>query len=188
MNALLLAAGGSRRMGRPKQLIEVEGVTLIRRSTVALLQSTCESVDVVLGNRAEELKLELEKLEVGISNNENWKAGMGESIRLGLESMLENHSPDAAILCVCDQPYLTPKVIDGLLDLYNESGKGIALCDYGNGFGPPAVFSKHYFHNLLKLSGDEGARSIIRKYSGDVAYYKWTDGKIDWDTPEDLVQ
>src|SRR3990170_2001437 len=88
IGGLLLAAGGSRRLGTPKQLLEFEGKTLLLRAAEALVETSCEPVVVVLGAEIERSKDEIEDLPVSFAINDDWESGMSSSIRVGLEKLL----------------------------------------------------------------------------------------------------
>ena len=162
---ILLAAGGSSRLGQPKQLLKFQGKTLIRRAAETLFGSQCDRIVVVLGAEIEHATAELHGLEVAICINENWQAGMSSSIITGLERMLEiEPNLDAAVITLCDQPHVNSVDIDKLITAYNVSRPPIVAAKYGKTTGVPALFSKEIFHQLFELTGDKGARQIIQNH------------------------
>ena len=126
-----MAAGGSARLGRPKQLLEYEGKPLLRRAAETALASHCRPVIVVLGAQAEACAAVLSDLPVRIVVNEGWQEGLASSIRAGL-AVLERERPgvDAAILSVADQPYLTPVLLDSLIEHQRATGQKIIAAQY----------------------------------------------------------
>ena len=111
---------------------------------------------------------------------------MASSVRLGLDTLL-NSKPyiDAVIFMVCDQPHISSLVLDELITTQQKTTKQIVTCNYGESIGPPALFHKKYFRELMELKGDIGARIIIQQNMSDVATVLFPEGKIDIDTKED---
>lgn len=165
IGGILLAAGGSSRLGQPKQLLQFKGKTLIRRAAEALVGSGCCPIVVVLGAEIECSTAELEGLEVNICINDNWQVGMSSSIVSGLERMLEiEPNLDAAVITLCDQPNVSSVNIDKLLTAFRVSSLPIVAARYGETIGVPALFYKEIFHQLFELTGDKGARQIIQNH------------------------
>jgi molybdenum cofactor cytidylyltransferase len=181
--AVVLAAGGSTRFGKPKQLVRVNDQALVRRTASVALQAQCSPVIIVAGAAAETIGAQLDGLEVEIVHNANWQEGLGSSIRTGMENLRE---ADAVILLACDQPLVRPETLRGLIELHQTSGKPIVAASYAETLGIPALFDRSCFEELLTLSGDRGAKGIILSQPGRVAAYDFPEGAIDIDTPSDL--
>lgn len=183
---IVLAAGGSIRLGQPKQLLTYHNETLLQRIVGCILQVKDVIPAVVVGSNKELMHDELRAYDVEIIENDDWASGMSTSIAKGLSSSLQKH-PDieGCMFVVCDQPYLTIKVIQGLLDSVAQSGKGIAAARYGLVIGTPVFFNKKYFKELVLLKADEGAKRLIKKYPDDVITIHFPQGAIDIDTMED---
>ena len=112
--ALILAAGASQRMGRPKQLLEYRGRSLVRHAAEVALASRCRPVCVVVGCGAELVRGEVEAMDVRVVPNPAWPDGMSSSIRAGLLALEQGEPVQAVVLMTCDQPLLRAEVLDRL--------------------------------------------------------------------------
>jgi len=150
------------------------------------VKSNAEQVIVVLGANADIMMKEFDENEVRVVINTGWEEGMASSIRAGINALFEiSGSADAAILMPCDQPYVSASLLNDLMSRQEETGKRIIACDYGEALGPPSLFHKDLFSELLMLEGDTGARTIIQSHGDDVATVVFTKGSVDIDTAED---
>ena len=183
---IILAGGASSRLGQPKQLLQYHGQTLLDHSVNEAANAKADAVVVVLGKNADLFKDEIDKENVRVVVNKDWAEGMASSVRLGLDTLL-NSKPyiDAVIFMVCDQPHISSLVLDELITTQQKTTKQIVTCNYGESIGPPALFHKKYFRELMELKGDIGAKNIIQKNMSDVATVLFPEGKIDIDTKED---
>lgn len=180
IGAIVLAAGGSSRLGAPKQLVEFRGETLIRRAAKAALESVCDRVVVVVGSR--EMRREIDDLPVCVVENENWRRGISSSIRAGLAQI---SSQDGVIITLCDQPFMTARVLNELISTHCKTRCPIIASTYGTTRGVPAFFAPELFDELVSLTEDEGARRIIASHPEKVATVEFPQGAIDIDTLED---
>ncbi len=185
---IILAAGGSRRLGQPKQLLHLSGQSLLRRAAQAAIDSHADHCVVVLGNEAERCGREVSNLPVSLEFNPAWEEGMGSSIRAGVLAA-RRHYPmlDAVILAPCDQPFLNASLLDELIDLHLGTACGIVASCYDDTPGIPVLFCAAYFDRLASLEGDRGARILFDPGGKDVAHVRFDDGRIDIDTPEDVA-
>lgn len=184
---VILAGGASTRMGRPKQLLQYNGKTLLNHAVNEAINAKADAVVVILGKNADLFEGEIDKEEVRVVINENWKEGMASSVRLGLDTLLKiKPYIDAVIFMVCDQPHISSSVLNELITKQQKTTKQIVTCNYGESIGPPALFHKKYFRDLARLNGDVGARNIIEKNIHDVAMILFPEGKIDIDTEDDF--
>jgi molybdenum cofactor cytidylyltransferase len=183
---VVLAAGASTRLGKPKQLVQYHGKTLLSHVVSEAVSSDAGPVIVVLGSNAGLVSKDLDKSRVQIVNNLEWEEGMASSVRTGLKTLLKvSPAAEAVILMVCDQPHVSASLINELIQTKNETGKPIVSCYYGDTMGPPALFHKSFFSELMQLKGDAGARKIIQQNSDQVATVLFIEGKIDIDTKAD---
>ena len=186
IGVIILAAGSSSRMGKPKQLLEFDGMTLLCHATIEAANSKAKSVITVLGANADLIENEIDGDIVYIVKNENWNGGIASSVRLGLSTLL-NQTPsiEAVIFMVCDQPYISSAVLNNLINTYQKTGKRIVACNYGEAIGPPALFHKSLFSELMQLKGDKGAKVIIQKDKDRVGLVNFPLGNVDIDTEDD---
>ena len=186
---IILAAGGSSRLGRPKQLMPVNAETLLHRTTRVALESKASQVTVVLGAHAGVCGVELSGLPVRLAFNPVWRDGQASSIVAGLKDVRRHPPhPDAVVILACDQPLLTSSVIDGLIEAHRELGKGMVACRYAGTNGVPALFSRRYFDALLRLEGERGAKVLFQDAPEDLACTAFEDGWADIDTMEDYAR
>ena len=183
---IILAAGSSGRLGRPKQLLPFKNKPLLQYLIDEAKNTLADTVIVVLGANAEIIKNELQTDNIHIAINENWKEGMSSSIRCGInELQTTNPAVDAALLMVCDQPFVTTALLNELIVSHRNTKKHIVTCSYDETTGPPALFDKILFPELLQLEGDAGARKIVQQNTDEVVSVPFSKGVIDIDTATD---
>lgn len=188
IGGLLLAAGGSTRLGRPKQLVRHRGRSLIRHAAEALVDARCSPVGVVLGYEIKGSTSELSGLAVDIFVNEDWSSGMGSSIVHGVRQLLLIEPMlDAVLITLCDQPDITHEYLRRFVVMFRDSGAGIISSENRGIKGVPALFARGHFDELLSLRGDIGARDLIRR-SSEAATISTDAAFSDIDTPEDLAK
>lgn len=183
---VILAAGASTRLGRPKQLLPYRGRSLLRHAAETAVGSTCRPILVVIGAHAAELAGEVSDLPVHVVENPRWPRGMGTSLRAGLEA-LEAVGPEvgAVVITLCDQPLLSTAIIDSLVRAHRDSGRPIVASEYGGVLGAPALFDRILFGELLTPKDAGGAKEIIARHRADVCSVPFPGGAIDIDTPQD---
>ena len=187
---ILLAAGGSARMGRPKQLLPYEGTTLLRRAAQAAVASECAPIVVVTGAVAERCADELRGLSsVLVEPNPDWEKGMGTSIRAGLLRLLrERPSVAAVVIMLCDQPRVEAADLRRLCDIHRATGKGVVASEYAGTLGPPCLFAARWFVALQSLGDAEGAKRLIQSAKDDCCTAPAPGAALDIDTPDDYEQ
>lgn len=183
---IILAAGSSSRLGSPKQLLTVDDKTLLQHTIEAAKAAGIDPVIVVLGANRELIKKDLNAKEVVIAENEKWQSGLASSIHSGIEALTKvSPSADAAILMVCDQPFVSAELLNDLLRKQKETGKAIVASSYDNTLGTPALFHSSLFPELAALEGDTGAKILLKKYENQLSSVPFIRGGIDIDTGED---
>ena len=176
---IILAAGQSKRLGRPKQLLDICGQSVIRRVTHRAARSRLGSVLVVLGHAYADVLRELEGLDVQIIQNPDFATGQASSLRAGMNAVPA--TSDAVVFLLGDQPTLASSVIDELIDTYEASGSAIVQARYRDRPGHPVLFAHALFEELTDITGDQGARDVIRRHATDARYVD-----IDEDAPPDI--
>ena len=181
---LLLAAGDSRRMGQPKQLLPWGEKTLIEHQ-IQIRLFTGLNIIVVLGGNADKILHVIENLPVTIAVNSDWKNGMGSSLAFGI-SVQNKKFPESAgvLISLLDQPLVTTSYLEKMFSSFQSGHRQIIVSQAASGWiGVPALFDKYYYEELKMLNGDEGAKSIIKKHTQDVKSLQ-CDLLEDIDTPE----
>ena len=182
---ILLAAGQAKRMGSPKQLLEFNGVPMLRLATESALASLCHPITIVTGANAKAVSEVLANLPVNIIYNRDWEQGIGTSIRIGINSLLD-YNVDAAIVALADQPLLTTVTFDRLVESYQLHQLPIVASQYHDTLGVPALFERSLFPRLLDLPPDKGCKNLIMTYPKErVDRCPCPEAGIDIDTPDD---
>jgi molybdenum cofactor cytidylyltransferase len=189
IGAIILAAGNSSRLGKPKQLLQFHGQTLLRRVLDAATTAQCLPVTVVIGAERNQIARELSETRELLVENKTWERGIGNSIRAGLRATLTAYpKTEAIVLLTCDQPLVDAKIIGGVKARYAETGKPIVASAYSDTLGVPALFARSYFDELFVLDDGAGAKQVIMNHKNDVAQFPFPEGAIDIDTAEDYEQ
>jgi molybdenum cofactor cytidylyltransferase len=183
ISIIILAAGASKRLGIPKQLLPYKGTTLLRHIVQIATASKAENVFVVVGSQADDMKSQFFKTSVTPIYNADWNEGMGSSIRRGVQSVPPH--TEAVVILVCDQPQVTTNLLDTIIDAYVRTKKPVIACRYGETVGVPALFDRSLFAELEQLRGDRGAKSIIDLHASERMVIDFPEGVIDIDTDED---
>lgn len=183
---IILAAGRSARLGSPKQLLPYADKNLLQHSIDVAVESSMKPVIVILGSEIEEIERKIDYSGVIIAKNPDWESGMASSVVCGIKTLNKLH-PDieSVILMVCDQPFVTAGLLNDLIKRQKASGSSIIASSYDNIMGTPALFHKKHFPELVSLTGDTGARSLLKKYAETLQTISFEKGGIDIDTIED---
>jgi CTP:molybdopterin cytidylyltransferase MocA len=179
----VLAAGGSRRLGTPKQLVSHRGRPLLEGVTSAACAAPVARVAVVLGSGAAEIAGCLSSLDVDVLVNRQWQLGLASSIRCATFWAMARNAA-ALVLVSGDQPHLDAEHVAALLAAHDAGGRAVASV-YSGVRGVPALFPHSYFPRLLDLRGDSGAAKLLRD-SDVVDEVPWPAGAFDVDEPADV--
>ncbi len=184
---IILAAGSSSRLGHPKQLVEFEGKSLLRRTIETALDCGCKKLVTVLGANSDLIKPALNYPSITIVENRAWQEGMGSSIAKGVEA-LKNSFEDlkAILILVCDQPYLDASLLQTLITTHQNQQCLIVASSYKGTFGVPALFDQTLFSALLNLKGQKGAKRLMKSNHDKLITIPFLKGHIDIDTQEDV--
>jgi molybdenum cofactor cytidylyltransferase len=185
---VILAAGESRRLGQPKQLVGIDGEPILRRQCRMALEAWLGPVAVILGCRAADCAAAIADLPVEQHVNEHWANGLGTSIRLASSAAI-TAGADGLLLLHADQYRVTPTDLRALAAAWLESGRLSACISVsGSESGPPVIFPQACFANLLTLDGDQGARRVLAELpDGAVQRVTIPNAFVDLDLPADLA-
>lgn len=178
--AVVLAAGGSTRIGRPKVLLELGGEPLVRRIVQTAAAADLAPIIVVAGDDLASVTAALAGLDARTVENAAWRSGLSSSIRAGIDAL-----PPwvrAAVLLLADQPFVTSEHLRDLVRAYGTGSDPVAT-RYGEGRGVPALFGSQWFGDLRSIEGDRGAKGILDRSGAAMV----GDGAppVDIDTDED---
>jgi xanthine dehydrogenase accessory factor len=180
----VLAAGGSSRLGRPKQLLSMAGEPLLQRILRAATAARCQHVAVVLGASAAQIEQALGPSRAELLHNERWASeGMASSLHVAVH-WARAHAADALLLAACDQPHLTVVQLDALITVFERERRTVAS-RYSDTLGVPALVEARLFDALLGTRGDRGAGSVLRS-DASVLALDWPEGALDLDTQADV--
>jgi len=186
--AVVLAAGVSSRMGRPKQTLRLNGVPMLERVLGTFRKSSVGKVVVVLGANAVEVMKRVKFADEAVVVNPKFAEGMSSSLMLGLEHV--GPKADAVIIALGDQPFVLPATIDKLVETYEQSGARIIIPTHRGARGHPVLFARSVFPQIARIRGDKGAKSVVQKNATDVLEVEVPDRGVlvDIDTPSDLIE
>jgi molybdenum cofactor cytidylyltransferase len=159
---IVLAAGMSRRLGRPKQLLPLGDRTVIEHVVGTVVASSLDEVIVVLGAYADHVRTRLDGSPVRIVENQRFQEGQGTSLAAGVAALEDD--VEAVVVLLADQPGVTTDAIDRVVLTWREQGASIAMAAYDDGRGHPVLFGREHFAALRELAGDAGGREIIRAH------------------------
>jgi molybdenum cofactor cytidylyltransferase len=186
IGAIILAAGGSSRLGEAKQLLTFpDGETLVHSAVRAAKEGGCKIVCVVTGETDERVVQAVADLHPIVVRNEKWSRGIGSSIRLGVQQ-LAGSELSAIVLLACDQLALDAAIVRALIARHEETGKAIVASHYGDTLGIPALFDRSCLGDLQRLPDDKGAKSLIKADAERVALIEFPEGALDLDSPADV--
>ncbi|HEY5936845.1 MAG TPA: nucleotidyltransferase family protein, partial [Kofleriaceae bacterium] len=180
----VLAAGGSRRLGRPKQLVELGGEPLVHRIAETCVELRSGPVAVVLGAEATAIGTALGDLRVARIANPAWQTGIASSIRAAVD-WARAAGVHALAIVLADQPRLAVHHLAALRDAW-LAGAPIAASRFAGVVGAPAIFDRSTWDALAALTGDHGAGRLLRDRQ-DLVAIDWPDGALDVDTEADVA-
>ena len=180
---IILAAGQSTRLGRPKQLLDICGKTAIRRVADAALAAPLDSIVVVLGNAAADIERDDKPRRMHLLNPD-FAEGQSTSMRVGLRAVPDE--VDAVLFLLGDQPAMRPEIISAVVETYRKSGATIVQARFRGEIGHPVLFDRSMFGALDSVTGDRGARQVIARHPELVQFADMAqDAPLDIDTEAD---
>ena len=190
--AIILAAGSSSRMGagRHKLLLPLNERPVLAHVIEAALESQARPIVVVLGHQAEQVRIQIARYSTDSAithvENPDYLQGMSTSMRVGLtylHSQIDAKiaSVDSALIMLGDQPLVTPRILDTLIDTWHTTGKPIVAPLYDGKRGNPTLFATSLFPELLQVVGDEGGRSVVEQHKQELATVELGDAVANYD-------
>lgn len=184
---VLLAAGGGSRFGRPKALVTLHGESLVERGVRLLTRAGCRPVTVVVGADAQAVTAVLRGHPVDVVVNDDWRSGMGGSVRAGL-SAVRRSDASAVVIALVDQPLVAPEAVRRLTAAW-RAGAVIAAATFGGRIRTPVLFDAQAWDAVDRAAvGDRGARALLRDRPDWVEPVACDDvaSPLDIDTENDL--
>jgi len=181
---LILAAGESKRMGEPKQLLPYKDSNLLLHSIKQASDVKYADLFIVIGAHFTDIFKSIRGQKATILKNSDWEEGMGSSLRKGIEFIKKKNNYTRVLITLGDIPLITTEHYEELISLSDSSGKRIILTNYEEISGVPAIFDKSLFNELFILSDNQGAKPIIKKYSKEVIEMTSITPYFDVDTQE----
>lgn len=163
VTGIVLAAGVSRRLGRPKQLLTLGDATVIEHVVRRATGSSLDDVIVVTGAQDEAIRKVLSAYPVRFAHNPRYSEGQGTSLAAGIAAV--DDESRAVVVLLGDQPGIEPATIDRVIDAFRQHQAPVVMADYGEERSHPVLFARELFSELAALDGDAGGRDIVRRYN-----------------------
>ncbi|UAB82627.1 nucleotidyltransferase family protein [Zunongwangia sp. SCSIO 43204] len=180
---LVLAAGASRRMNDIKQILAFKDSTLLENALKTAKVSKNDQVFCVLGANKEEIQQKVDFQGIEIIQNDNWNNGLGKSIAVGIEAIQNYKDYDGILVMLGDQPFISSEYLNKMIEKFIQNQSDIVATSYSGKPGVPALFPQKIFSELTKLSGDSGAKELLRGEKNIVKLE--AENTFDVDSPED---
>src|SRR5918993_1147508 len=184
--AVVLSAGESSRMGRPKALLPIEGQKFIERIIRVIGQSRVGRTIVVLGHHADELRGQIEHLPIQIVINPDYQRGQLSSLQAAIRYIKNDDRCDGMLVHLVDHPFIDVPLVDVLIETFYETKKLVVVPRHKGKRGHPVIFSRDLFEELLNAPLDQGAKAVVNAHRQETLEIEWQDQGItlDIDTPE----
>jgi molybdenum cofactor cytidylyltransferase len=185
---VILAAGGSHRMGQPKQLLRFRERTLLRHAAETAVASVCRPILVVIGANAELVSVELQSLPVLIAYNPEWASGIGSSLRVAIETLGAIDGIEGVVITLSDQPLVTADAVNRIVETHYQTGKDIVASEYADTHGVPLFIGRRFFDEVSALAGTEGAKRVIDRHLEEMTTVPLLEAAFDIDTPGEYAR
>lgn len=186
--AIVLAAGESSRMGRPKPLLPLNGSTFLGHLLDELRASKVTRTLIVLGHHPEVVLEAMPEVAPLAIVNDEYQLGQLSSLHAGLRAVGDH--PDAILMCLADHPFISRQVIDAMIVAHERTHRPIVVPTYGGGRGHPTLFARPLYTELLAAPLDQGARVVVRAHANEVLELPVDEAGVvaDVDTPQQYEQ
>jgi len=181
---LILSAGESKRLGKPKQLLPYKNSTLLEYTIDQVKNVPNSQIFIVVGAYFQEVFNLLRGKKVAVVKNNDWSKGMGSSISKGITFLQKKGNFDQVLVTLTDLPLLDETHYTEMVEAFKLTPKRILLTEFDTHQGVPAVFCKSLFNELSHLDSDEGAKPVIKKYNKVIATIKSKAPYFDVDTED----
>ena len=184
--AVILSAGESSRMGRPKALLPIGGQKFIERIVGVLAQSRAGRMIVVLGHHADEMRRQIEHLPIDIVVNPDYKSGQLSSLQSAIRHIQNDDRCDGMLVHLVDHPFIDAVLVDAMIERFYQTKKLIVVPRHKEKRGHPVIFSRDLFEELLSAPADQGAKAVVNAHRKETLEIEWQDEGItlDINTPE----
>ncbi|MBS1507663.1 MAG: nucleotidyltransferase family protein [Bacteroidetes bacterium] len=173
-------------MKQSKQLLKINGESLLRKTIAVAKDSGVRNIVAVLGANEAQHREEIADTATVVFNPE-WQSGMGSSLKIGIRFIAQEFpSAEVVIVLVCDQPLLTSAHLKNLIEEWKLTKRPIVASRYSGSPGVPVLFHRSFFKDILSIEDDHGAKKLVTKHLGQATLVDFPEGAIDLDTPEDL--
>ncbi len=180
-----MAAGGSSRMGSPKQLLPWNNSTLIETAIKTALASSSGKIFVVLGANSNQISQHITSYDVETLYNMHWVKGLGHSIAAGVKHIMSHDSFNGVLVMLADQPLISSDDLDKLIASFKEGKRQIVATQYENTrIGVPAIFDQFYYQQLATLNEDKGAKEVLLANKEHILAIELSNKLLDIDTKE----
>ena len=184
--AIILAAGASRRMGRNKMLLRIEGESLVRRAVTRAASAGLAPLIVVVGHESESVQAELAGLACRFVLNPDYTGPTSQSLHRGLEAIPD--ASEAAIVILADMPFVTTDMLVALAAVGRNDPAPLAASRYGDVLAPPLLFRRSLFAELFAWHGEGCGKQVFLTHRREAVILDWPEEALaDLDTPEDLA-
>jgi molybdenum cofactor cytidylyltransferase len=188
--AVVLAAGTSSRMAPYNKLLVADrsGKPMVCRVVDNILSSRARPVIVVTGHRAADIRAALGNRPVSFVHADAYASGLSASLKAGIAALPDTAS--AALVCLGDMPLVTGRIIDRLIEAWDpDEGRAIVVPTHHGRGGNPVLWGRDFFHEMLELGGDSGARALLRRHEEKVAEVEIGEDAVlrDFDTVDSLA-
>jgi molybdenum cofactor cytidylyltransferase len=184
--AVILSAGESSRMGRPKALLPIEGQTFIQRIVSTLKRTRVGRIIVVLGHNSKQLAAAMQPLQAEILHNPDYRLGQLSSLQVAVRKLQSEMDCDGILMHLVDHPYIDAALVDRMIQSFYDSQMLIVVPHWRGKRGHPVIFSRKLFDELLAAPIDQGAKAVVNAHRAETLEIETQEEGInlDIDTPE----